>query len=280
MPALVAQRLGEGLAERDRDVLHRVVGVDVQVAVGLHGEVDAAVLGQRGEHVVVEPHAGADRGRPGAVEVQLDDELGLAGGPLDACSAAHAVSLPEWAVVRRDLTQGGEESVGLLRRAGRDPEPAGQPDVAHQDAAVEQRLPRGVRVGEVPEQHEVGVAGDAGQAHARQRGHDPVALLLHRVHGGQQRIGVGERGARGGLGERAEVVRQPHQLQRVHHGLVGGEVAQPQAGHPERLAHGAADDQPRPAGQQGERRRRPGAGELRVRLVDDDHAAGRVVDRR
>src|SRR3712207_6851782 len=58
----------------DGDVLDRVVGVDVQVAVGLHGEVDAAVLGQRGEHVVVEAHAGADGAGPRAVEVQLRSE--------------------------------------------------------------------------------------------------------------------------------------------------------------------------------------------------------------
>src|SRR4051795_7483346 len=57
---LVPERLGEGLAEGDGDVLHRVVCVDVQVAVGADGEVDASVLGQGGQHVVVEAHARAD----------------------------------------------------------------------------------------------------------------------------------------------------------------------------------------------------------------------------
>ena len=182
--ALVAQRLGERLAQRDRDVLDGVVGVDVQVAVGLHGEVDAAVLGQRGEHVVVEPDAGGDVDRAGAVEVDLDDELGLAGGPLDACSAVHAAFSQSGAVFRRDLTQGGEEGVGLLRRAGGDPQPAGQADVADQHAAVEQRLPGGGRVGEAPEEHEVGVAGHAGQAQrraARRRSGRAAALTASTV---------------------------------------------------------------------------------------------------
>ena len=37
---LVAERLAERLAEHDRGVLDGVVGVDVHVAVGLHGQVD------------------------------------------------------------------------------------------------------------------------------------------------------------------------------------------------------------------------------------------------
>src|SRR3712207_7478814 len=45
-------------------------------------------------------------------------------------------------------------------------------------------LPGGVRVGEAAEEHEVGVAGHAGEAEAGQRGHDPVALSLDGVHRG------------------------------------------------------------------------------------------------
>src|SRR5581483_8170021 len=37
--ALVAERLGEGLAERDADVLDRVVLVDMQVALGANGQI-------------------------------------------------------------------------------------------------------------------------------------------------------------------------------------------------------------------------------------------------
>ena len=60
---LVAQRLRERLAEHDRGVLDGVVALDLDVAHGLHGQVEAGVGAQRGEHVVEERHAGA-RCRP------------------------------------------------------------------------------------------------------------------------------------------------------------------------------------------------------------------------
>src|SRR5690606_12022319 len=61
-PGLVAQGLAEGGAEGEGGVLHRVVGVDVQVAFGVHGQVEQSVLGDLVEHVVVEADAGGDVG--------------------------------------------------------------------------------------------------------------------------------------------------------------------------------------------------------------------------
>ena len=72
---LVAERLAQRLAQRQRGVLDRVVRVDLDVAAGLDAQVEQAVLGQLGEHVVEERHAGAHLGRAGAVEVQLDQDL-------------------------------------------------------------------------------------------------------------------------------------------------------------------------------------------------------------
>ena len=46
---------------------------------------------------------------------------------------------------------------------------------------------------------------------------------------------------------------QPDELHRVDDGRVGGEVADPPAGEAERLAHRAGDDEPRVAGQHGQR---------------------------
>ena len=66
---LVAERLGQRLAERDADVLDGVVRVDVQVALGLDLEVDHAVPRDLVEHVVEERHAGGELGPAGAVEV-------------------------------------------------------------------------------------------------------------------------------------------------------------------------------------------------------------------
>ena len=70
--ALVAQGLGDRLAERDADVLDRVVVVDVQVALGPDREVEEAVAGHLVEHMVEEAHARADVAQARAVEVDRD----------------------------------------------------------------------------------------------------------------------------------------------------------------------------------------------------------------
>jgi hypothetical protein len=76
---LVADRLRHRLAERDADVLDRVVAVDVQVARGLDLEVDQPVAGDLVEHVVEEADAGGELGRAAAVEVDAHADLRLGG---------------------------------------------------------------------------------------------------------------------------------------------------------------------------------------------------------
>ncbi len=61
----VAPRLGERLPERDADVLDGVVLVDLQVAVGVDGQVEPAVPAELVEHVVEERHAGRHVDLPG-----------------------------------------------------------------------------------------------------------------------------------------------------------------------------------------------------------------------
>ena len=58
-PGAVAERLVERLAEHDADVLDRVVGAGLEVAVGLDLQAEPPVAGQQVEHVVEE----ADPGR-------------------------------------------------------------------------------------------------------------------------------------------------------------------------------------------------------------------------
>ena len=60
--ALVAEGLLEGLAEDDADVFDGVVGVDLQIALGLDLQIDQAVAAEQVEHVVEEPDAGVRRG--------------------------------------------------------------------------------------------------------------------------------------------------------------------------------------------------------------------------
>ena len=80
----VAERLGERGAEDERDVLDGVVLVDLEVAVGVDGEVEQAVVGERAEEVVEEPDARVDAGVARAVEAERDGDLGLVGRPGDA----------------------------------------------------------------------------------------------------------------------------------------------------------------------------------------------------
>src|SRR5689334_9493688 len=87
--ALVAERLAQRLPQHDRGVLDRVVGVELDVARGVHRQVEGAVLAERVQHVVEERDAGGDVGLPGAVEVDLDDDLRLLGDPFHAPHSCH-----------------------------------------------------------------------------------------------------------------------------------------------------------------------------------------------
>ncbi|WP_331450866.1 hypothetical protein [Streptomyces prasinus] len=68
-----------------------MVRVDVEVALGLHGQVEQTVPADLVEHVVVETDPGGDLRLAGAVEVDLDEDRGLLRRPLDASYAAHAL---------------------------------------------------------------------------------------------------------------------------------------------------------------------------------------------
>ena len=162
------------------------------------------------------------------------------------------------------------ECCHLLGRADRDAQPAVRPDLADQHAAVEQALPDGVPVGVPPEQHEVRVALGHLEPQPGQPAGRRVALGPQVVDPGEQLVGVPQRGERGGLGDGAEVVRQPHHPDRVADLRRRREVPEPGAGERERLAHRPRHDEVAQRRQQLERARRPGAAELGVRLVDHD----------
>jgi len=75
---LVAERLADRLPEADARVLDRVVLVDLEVAGGLHGQVDRPVPGEQLEHVVEEADAAGHLAAARAVEIhrQLDVRFG------------------------------------------------------------------------------------------------------------------------------------------------------------------------------------------------------------
>src|SRR5262249_44332088 len=67
---LVCPRLSQRLAVADADVLDRVMRIHLQIAGSLDGQVNQAVLGQKGEHMVEEADPGLDISAAGAVEFE------------------------------------------------------------------------------------------------------------------------------------------------------------------------------------------------------------------
>src|SRR5271168_4148394 len=77
--ALLAERLAQGLAERDSDVLDRMVIVDVQVALRANVHVDQRMARQLIQHMIEETDAGRDFRRARTVEVDFDLDRSLVG---------------------------------------------------------------------------------------------------------------------------------------------------------------------------------------------------------
>ncbi len=89
---LVAQSLTEGRAQHDRGVLHGVVRLDIHVTAGGDAQIEAGVAAEGGQHVIEERHPGVDRDLPGAVEFELDHDVGLPGPSLDPRTARGAAT--------------------------------------------------------------------------------------------------------------------------------------------------------------------------------------------
>ena len=67
--ALIAQGLGEGLAQADADILHTVVIVHMGVTVALDRQVDVAVPGEQFQHMIQKTASGGDGGLAGAIQI-------------------------------------------------------------------------------------------------------------------------------------------------------------------------------------------------------------------
>ena len=80
----IAERLGDGLAERDPRILGRVVIVDVQVALRRQRDVDKRMARKLLDHVIEKADAGRDLVASGAVEVDARRNAGLLGLAFDA----------------------------------------------------------------------------------------------------------------------------------------------------------------------------------------------------
>src|SRR5262245_1660024 len=67
---LIPERLSESLAEGDSAILHRVMGIHLQVAFAAELEVDYGMFGEESQHVIEERDAGADGGLALAVNLE------------------------------------------------------------------------------------------------------------------------------------------------------------------------------------------------------------------
>jgi hypothetical protein len=86
---LVADCLGNGHAQGDADVFHRVVVVDMGIARGLHVQVDQAVARDLVQHMVEEGNARVQFLNAGAIKIEGDTDLRLVGIARNFSGAVH-----------------------------------------------------------------------------------------------------------------------------------------------------------------------------------------------
>ena len=160
---LVAERLHERPGRGDGDVFDRVMCIDVQIASCRDAQVEATMLADLVEHVVVERDAGGDlvsRLHPSSSIVRsIEVSLVVRSDRRRPAHCTISVIAVEELVVLVGGADGDSQAVG-------EPWPAGA--IADQDAAVEQVLPHlPTRSVARPEEDEVGAAGEDIDGQAR-----------------------------------------------------------------------------------------------------------------
>src|SRR5262245_14789489 len=88
----VAERFQQRVAERDADIFNGVVLIDVEIALRLQREIEAAVPREQLQHVIEEADAGADGVASLAVNGQPPFDPRLRGSPIECCRALHRAS--------------------------------------------------------------------------------------------------------------------------------------------------------------------------------------------
>lgn len=123
---LVTQRLGKGLAEGDANILDGMMAIHMKVTVTAHIEVESAVLGKRGQHMVEKPYAAIEFGLPAAIKIDRNGDIGLTGLAVDAgLSGVCHVSLHKLFVANTRWPLG--EHAGTCHLSGMSSSPASSP---------------------------------------------------------------------------------------------------------------------------------------------------------
>ena len=127
MPRRLPSACRQRLAERDAEILDRVVLIDVEIAVGLDAQVEGAMPRDQLQHVIEETDAGAHLYRPvpsSVSDTRMCVSVGLA---------------IDYRRVAQHLLERGDGAARVGRPAGRDSQAAGAAglvrSIAHVDAA-------------------------------------------------------------------------------------------------------------------------------------------------
>lgn len=97
--AEIAKRFDEGFADNNARILHRMMHIDVEIALGSDMKINARMFGETFQHVIKEPDAGLNIARPRPIEVEGDCDVGFLGfaGDFRCAVFGHgAVILLKW----------------------------------------------------------------------------------------------------------------------------------------------------------------------------------------
>jgi hypothetical protein len=89
---LIAERIGESLANRERDVFDRMMGINVQIAFAFNLKVEQTVAGKQLEHVIEKADSGSDLRVASAIEIELNSDISLASRSLFICGPGQSHS--------------------------------------------------------------------------------------------------------------------------------------------------------------------------------------------
>src|SRR5205807_4722316 len=88
---LIAERIGERLANRQRDVFYGVMSINVQITFAFNFEIEQTVARKQLEHVIEKADSGSDLRVTSPIEIELHADISLASRSLFVCGPGHRV---------------------------------------------------------------------------------------------------------------------------------------------------------------------------------------------
>ena len=92
----IATGLGKSLPQRDADILHRMVGIDMQITLGFDRQINQPMTGDLIEHVIEKRHAAIQTGLARTIQIKMHADLGFESVAADFC-LPHGMTL-YWSV--------------------------------------------------------------------------------------------------------------------------------------------------------------------------------------